>query len=123
MCPEAKPGSACAFEIPVSIQSSDDLRTLIKSVIEVQGQRVFFGTFTEQLLGEVDPNVGREMDRLLNLVSKWKEIEDTRDTVKIAVEAHASQGVISRLFGSVAGKNARPYVETDPDDDAPGSDE
>jgi hypothetical protein len=55
----------------------------------------------------IDPALSAEMDRLFNLVDKFKNISDNRDVVRLNVEARGSAGVLSRLFGSKAGETAR----------------
>jgi hypothetical protein len=67
-----------------------------------------FARFAEELEGQgLDPALSQEMDRLFNLVDKFKNISDTRDTVRFEVEARGSSGVLSRLFGNKAGEQAR----------------
>jgi hypothetical protein len=57
--------------------------------------------------GSPEPDVGKEIDRLFDIVQRWRDIEDNRDTLKLHVEAHAHSGVLSRLFGSDVGQNSR----------------
>ena len=52
------------------------------------------------------------MDRLFRMVEKWKTIEEQTTKVNIGIsasgpDADGSLGMISRLFGSEAGQNAR----------------
>ncbi|NBQ47114.1 MAG: hypothetical protein EBU33_01465, partial [Sphingobacteriia bacterium] len=48
-----------------------------------------------------------EMDRVFDLIEKFKNISDTRDLVRFEVEARGSSGVLSRLFGAKAGETAK----------------
>jgi hypothetical protein len=77
-------------------------------MIEMQASRVLFARFAEELEGQgLDPALSSEMDRLFSLIDKFKNISDTRDLMRIEVEARGNAGVLSRLFGSKAGETAR----------------
>ena len=106
-CPGYRPQQSCAYSIPIAIRSKDQLQAVLRACVEIQTQRVMLGRFGEEVNGTPEPEVGKELDRLFNMVAQWKEIEDNRDTLKINVEAKAHSGVLSRLFGSEVGTNAR----------------
>lgn len=107
-CPGYDPGAACAYSIPVELRTRDQLQALMAAVTEMQAQRVFMARFAEELTGqELSKDVGREVDRLFHIIEKTKNISDNRDTLKVSVEAKSSAGVLSRLFGSGVGENAR----------------
>jgi hypothetical protein len=74
----------------------------------MQVSRVLFARFAEELEGQgLDPALSGEVERLFNLVEKFKDISDTRDMVRLEVEARGSSGVLSRLFGQNAGDVSR----------------
>ena len=112
-CPSFNPGSSCAYNIPVVIQTKDQREALFRALVEIQGQRIMFGAFSEQALGTHDIQVGKEIDRLFNMVKAWKEIEERRTGIHVSIDAQgeagqaAGMGMISRLFGEQAGINAR----------------
>jgi hypothetical protein len=104
--------SACSYNIPVVIRTKDQRQAVLRTLIELQTQRIMMGSFAEQVMGERDETVGKEMDRLFSMVEKWKSIEEVTTKLSIGVtatgqEADGSLGMISRLFGSQAGQNAR----------------
>ena len=105
-CPSSEAGAKCAYHIPVVIRSKDQLQGVLRAIVEVQTQRVLFARFGEEITGMPDPDVGKEMDRLFNMVEKWKDIEDNRDTLEVSVKAKGQMGMLSRLFGSKVGANA-----------------
>jgi hypothetical protein len=107
-CEAYNAGSRCAYNIPVVIRSKDDLTGVMRAGVEIQTQRIMMMRFAEEITGAPDPEVGREMDRLFNMVGKWKEIEDNRDTLEMTVRAkgNANTGMLSRLFGAKVGSNA-----------------
>lgn len=106
-CPGYSPGATCAYEIPVEIRTKDQLIAAMQAVIELQTQRVFQARFAEEITGqELSSDVGREIDRLFQVVEKMRDITDNRETLKITAEARGGAGVLSRLFGTRVGANA-----------------
>jgi hypothetical protein len=107
VCPGYEEGSACAYSIPVSIQSKDQLVSLLNGVLEMQAQRVLFARFREDLEGGVDPVVSKEVDRLFNITAQYKDIVDNSESLKVQIEAKGGAGALSRLFGARVGEQAR----------------
>ena len=102
-CPAFKPDNMCAFNLPVEVKTKDQLRSLINAIIEMQGQRVAFARFSEELNGGYpDPNTGLEIDRLFKLVKTLKELESNNEFVRMTVERQTAGGVLSALFGDRA---------------------
>lgn len=100
-CPAFKPNSTCAFSIPIEVRTKDQLKALLQSIIEMQGQRVAFARYAEETAGGgyPDPNVSQEIDRLFKIVESLKRLEDNREFARITVERQGSSGVLSALFG------------------------
>lgn len=102
-CPAFKPQSACAFNLPVEVKTKEQLRSLLNTIIEMQGSRVAFARFSEELNGGYpDPNTGQEIDRLFKIVKQLKELESNNEFVRMTVERQTSGGVLSALFGEKA---------------------
>lgn len=102
-CPAAKPDSACAFELPVEVKTKAQLKSLIDALVEMQGQRVAFAKFAEDLNGGYpDPNVSQELDRFFKILKTIKELDDSREMMRVTVERSGSAGVLSSLFGEKA---------------------
>jgi hypothetical protein len=107
-CPAFKPHAECAYELPIELRTKDQLNALLTAMLEMQASRVMFARFAEELEGQgMDPALSSEMDRLFNLVDKFKNISDTRDLVRFEMEARSGAGVLSRLFGASVGEHAR----------------
>jgi hypothetical protein len=107
-CPAFREHSDCGFKLPVEIRTKDQLQAILQAMLEMQASRVLFARFAEELEGQgLDPALSSEMDRLFSLVDKFKNISDTRDMMRIEVEARGGAGVLSRLFGNKAGDVAR----------------
>jgi hypothetical protein len=102
-CPAFTPDSECAFSLPVEIGTKLQLKALLNSIIEIQGQRVAFARFAEELNGGYpDPNLSQEIDRLFKLVKNMKELESNNEFVRLTVERQQSGGVLSAIFGERA---------------------
>ena len=87
----------------MSVKTKEQLKALLNSVIEIQGQRVAFARFAEELNGGYpDPNTSQEIDRLFKIVGRLKELEENREFIKITAERSSSAGVLSQLFGERA---------------------
>ena len=107
-CPAFQPDHACAFAIPIEIRTKDQLQAVMRSMVEMQSQRVLFGRYAEELDGQgFDPAVSAEMDRFFRLLAAMRDISDTRDVLRLELEARAGAGMLSRLFGSDVGSRAR----------------
>ena len=71
----------------------------------MQGQRVAFARFAEQMNGGYpDPNVSQEIDRLFKLIKTTKELDDSREFIRMTVERQGTGGVLSAIFGDKAEK-------------------
>ena len=103
-CPAFRENSECGFKLPVEIKTKDQLQAALRAMLEMQVSRVLFARFAEELEGQgLDPALSDEIDRLFSFVEKFKDISDTRDMVRLEVEARGSSGVLSRLFGNGVG--------------------
>jgi hypothetical protein len=102
-CPAFKPQNSCAFNLPVEVKTKEQLKSLLNAVIEMQGARVAFSRFAEELNGGYpDPNLSQEIDRLFKLVKGMKELEENREFIRITAERQSSGGVLSAIFGDRA---------------------
>ena len=102
-CPAFKPANTCAFNLPVEVKTKEQLKGLLTAIVEMQGQRVAFMRFAEELNGGyADPNLSQEVDRLLKLVSTVKDLESNKEFVQITASRQTSGGVLSAIFGDKA---------------------
>jgi len=107
-CPAFRENSECGFKLPVEIKTKDQLQAALRAMVEMQVSRVMFARFAEELEGQgLDPTLSTEVDRLFSLVEKFKDISDTRDMVRLEVEARGGAGVLSRIFGQQVGEASR----------------
>ena len=102
-CPAFKPDSECAFSLPVEVNTKDQLKSILNTMIEIQGQRVAFARYAEELNGGYpDPNLSQEMDRFFRMVKNVKELESNNEFVRLTVERQQAGGVLSSIFGERA---------------------
>ena len=102
-CPAFKPATVCAFNLPVEVKTKEQLKALLTSIVEMQGQRVAFMRFAEEMNGGyADPNVSQEIDRLFKLVGTMKDLETNKEFVQITASRQTSGGVLSAIFGDRA---------------------
>lgn len=102
-CPAFKPDNMCAFNLPIEVKTKDQLKALLTAIIEMQGQRVAFMRFAEEMNGGyADPNLSQEIDRLYKLVGQVKEMESNKEFIQITAQRQSSSGVLSAIFGDRA---------------------
>jgi hypothetical protein len=102
-CPAFTPGSTCAFSLPVEVKTKEQLQGLLTSIIEMQGQRVAFMRFSEEMNGGyADPNTSQEIDRLMKLVKSVKELDESKEFIQITAQRAQAGGVLSAIFGDRA---------------------
>lgn len=102
-CPAFKPQNMCAFNLPVEVKTKDQLKSLLTAIIEMQGQRVAFMRFAEEMNGGyADPNVSQEIDRLFKLVNNLNEMTADKEFIQITAQRQSAGGVLSAIFGDKA---------------------
>jgi hypothetical protein len=102
-CPAFKPQNTCAFNLPIEVKTKDQLKALMVSMIEMQGQRVAFMRFAEEMNGGyADPNVSQEVDRLIKMVKEINDMNSDKEFVQITASRQSSGGVLSAIFGDRA---------------------
>ena len=102
-CPAFKPSNSCAFNLPVEVKTKEQLKSLLTAIVEMQGQRVAFMRFAEEMNGGyADPNLSQEIDRLLKLVGNINEMDQNKEFIQITASRQSSGGVLSAIFGDRA---------------------
>ena len=102
-CPAFKPSNSCAFNLPVEVKTKEQLKSLLTTIVEMQGQRVAFMRFAEEMNGGyADPNLSQEIDRLLKLVGNINEMDQNKEFIQITASRQSSGGVLSAIFGDRA---------------------
>lgn len=99
-CPAFKPQNTCAFNLPIKVETPEQLRAMNTALLEMQAQRVAFMRFAEEMNGGyADPNVSQEMDRYFKMLEKMKSLDESKEFIQITAQRNAGQGVLSAIFG------------------------
>jgi hypothetical protein len=102
-CPAFKADNMCGFNLPVEVKTKEQLKALLTAMIEMQGQRVAFMRFAEEMNGGyADPNLSQEVDRLMKLVANVNDMESNKEFIQITASRQSSGGVLSAIFGDRA---------------------
>ena len=102
-CPAFTEDNSCAFNLPVEVKTKEQMKGLLQSIVSMQGQRVAFMRFQEELNGGyADPNTSQEIDRLFKIVGNMKDLETNKEFVQITASRQTSGGVLSSIFGDRA---------------------
>jgi hypothetical protein len=110
-CPGYIPGNQCAYKIPVSLSTPEQLRSLMDTLLEIQTQRVFFMRFVEDVQGgETSKATGAEIDRLMNMLKTKNDLEARRESLSINVKTEKGGGILSALFGAKTPPSEEPRV-------------
>lgn len=111
-CPGFKAGSNCLYNIPIMINSVDDLDNAVHGLASMQLQRVMFMTMVEQVEGGyADSNTSAEIDRLARLLKQAKGGGGpVIQNILNAPQIHEG-GFVSTLLGDEAGQRARQLSE------------
>jgi hypothetical protein len=107
VCPKFEAGSDCAFKIPVSMRTIEELRAWASMLIETQMQRVMMLRLAEEMSGGApDAALSAEIDRMSKLQLQYKELFEDGFTLSLQVKGRGASGVgiMSRMFGGETGE-------------------
>jgi hypothetical protein len=106
-CPGYEAGSNCAYNIPITVRTREQLRALRYGMLEMQTQRVFFMRFAEDVSGGyADPNLSAELRLLDTMIKDTEHMEQEGFDVSLRIKGSgqaAEAGMISRIFGRDTG--------------------
>ena len=102
-CPAFRPQTMCAYKFPIELKTKEQMKSFITAILEMQGDRVAFMRFAEEMNGGyADPNVSQEMDRLMKMFKNIKDLDDSTSFIRMTVEQKGGAGVLSSIFGDKA---------------------
>lgn len=109
-CPMFEPGSTCAYDIPITIRTKEQMTALMDSMVEMQAQRVLFMKMAEDAEGGyADPNLSSEIDRLGNLMKKKHDMEQEGFSLTVTAKQSGQISMVDRIFGDIG--NTKPLHE------------
>lgn len=109
-CPMFEAGSTCAYDIPITIRTKEQMQAAMDSVVELQLQRVLFMKMAEDAEGGyADPNLSSEIDRLSNLMKKSHDMQQEGFSLTINAKQSGQMSMVDRIFGDIG--NTKPLHE------------
>lgn len=107
-CPGFAQNANCLYNMPITIETVDDIRNLQNGMITLQTQRVLFMRMIEQIEGDYsDANLSAEIDRLGRLIKQARDAEREGFSINISGSQQAAGGFITHLLGTDEGARAR----------------
>jgi len=105
-CPGYETDAACAYAIPVEIRTVRQMRDAQQLVHEIQWQRILFMRHAEEAAGgELDPHLGKEMDRFFSQAESVARQNEQRSTLTIqTTESGGGSGILASIFGGAMAK-------------------
>lgn len=106
-CPMFEPGSTCAYDIPIVVETKEQLHALMNTMVSMQSQRVLFMKMAEDIEGGyADPNLSLEIDRLGKLIEKKHNIEQEGFSLTVTAKQSGEMNMVERIFGDIG--NTKP---------------
>lgn len=105
-CPMFEENSTCAYDIPIQVETRDQLQSLMNTLVSMQTQRVLFMKMAEDAEGGMaDPILSGEIDRLGKLIEKKHTIEQEGFSLTITAKQSGEASRLDRLFGDMTNHN------------------
>lgn len=109
-CPMFEENSTCAYDIPIQVETKEQMAALMNTLVSMQSQRVLFMKMAEDAEGGyADPNLSSEIDRLGKLIEKKHNIEQEGFSLTITAKQQGEMSMVDRIFGDIG--NTRPLHE------------
>lgn len=99
-CPMFEENSTCAYDIPITIRTKDQVQALMDTLVEMQAQRVLLMKMAEDMEGgHADPILSSEIDRVMKLLKAKHDMEQEGFSLTINAKQQGQPGIADRLFG------------------------
>jgi hypothetical protein len=106
-CPMFENNATCAYDIPIQVETKEQMQSLMNALVSMQTQRVMFMKMVEDIEGgSADPILSAEIDRLGKLIEKKHTIEQEGFSLTITAKQQGEMSMVDRIFGDVA--NTKP---------------
>lgn len=101
-CPMFEENSTCAYDIPIQIETREQVEALMNSLVSMQTQRVFFMKIAEDMEGQgADPILSGEIDRLGKLIEKKHNLEQEGFSLTVTAKQQGKANSLDALFGDM----------------------
>lgn len=106
-CPMFEENSTCAYDIPIQVETKEQMQSLMNALVSMQTQRVMFMKMVEDMEGgSADPILSAEIDRLGKLIEKKHTIEQEGFSLTITAKQQGEMSMVDRIFGDIG--NTKP---------------
>lgn len=111
-CPMFEENSTCAYDIPVQVETKEQMHSLMNTLVSMQTQRVLFMKMAEDAEGGyADPNLSSEIDRLGKLIEKKHNIEQEGFSLTISAKQQGQMSMVDRIFGDIGNTSSLHQLE------------
>jgi hypothetical protein len=101
-CPMFEENSTCAYDIPITIRTKEQVRALMDTLVEMQAQRVLFMKMAEDAEGgHADPILSGEIDRVMKLLKTKHDMEQEGFSLTVTAKQQGQVGIADRIFGQM----------------------
>jgi len=118
-CPMFESGSTCAYDIPIQVETKEQVQSLMNTLVSMQTQRVLLGKMAEDLEGgQIDPLLSGEIDRLGKLIEKKNTIEQEGFSLTVTAKQQGNMSYVDRIFGDMTDRSFTALPKPVPAEDA-----
>jgi hypothetical protein len=101
-CPMFEENTTCAYDIPIVVETKEQMTSLMNSVVSMQAQRVLFMKMAEDTSGGyADPVLSGEIDRLGKLMKTKHEMEQEGFSLTVTAKQQGQMSMVDRIFGDI----------------------
>lgn len=112
-CPMFEENSTCAYDIPIQVETKEQMNSLMNALVSMQTQRVIFMKMAEDAEGGyADPNLSGEIDRLGKLIEKKHSIEQEGFSLTITAKQQGEMSMVDRIFGDMGNTKSLQALES-----------
>lgn len=109
-CPMYEAGTTCAYDIPITIRTKEQMQAAMDSMVEMQLQRILFMKMAEDAEGGMaDPVLSAEIDRFSKLAKTKHEMEQEGFSLTVTAKQQGQMSMVDRIFGDIG--NTAPLHE------------
>lgn len=111
-CPMFEENSTCAYDMPIQVETKEQMESVMNTLVSMQTQRVLFMKMAEDAEGGyADPNLSSEIDRLGKLIEKKHNIEQEGFSLTVTAKQSGEMNMVERIFGDIG--NTKPLTTYD----------
>ena len=98
-CPLYREGKICGIPNK-EINGANDFGDVMKILFNLQQKRILLGAMQESQDGGIlDERLSKEIDRMMNMMQRFRDLVDPQDTLEIKAKGSASGGILAQIFG------------------------